>query len=181
MEPNSTTDREESAFVGLLTECQLPLQLYVRALMPHDPSAGDVIQQTNAKIWEKRHEFESGTNFRAWAMAIARYEVLNHRKRQARDARLQFSSELAETVASELIDLTDDLADRQVALRECLQSLPKAHSELLMQRYRSAEPLSEFAGRIGRSAGSIKVTLHRLRNSLADCIEKRLLAVEESR
>ena len=53
-----------------------------------------MVQQTNAKLWEKRTEFELGTNFQAWSSAIARYEVLNYRKKQARDARLTFSDEL---------------------------------------------------------------------------------------
>lgn len=168
MDPVEHPHAEDSSIVGLLTDCQLPLRLYVRALMPGDPSAGDVIQQANARIWEKRDEFEPGTNFKAWAMAIARYEVLNHRKRQARDARLVFSSELEETVASEMIQMGDDLAERQAALRECMKSLKPANRELLVLRYASREPLADFASRIGRSVGGVKVTLHRLRSSLAD-------------
>lgn len=171
---------DDSAIVGLLTECQLPLRLYVRSLMHGDPTAGDVIQQTNAKIWEKREDFQPGTNFKAWAMAIARYEVLNHRKRQARDARLQFSSELEETVASELAEMDDDLAERQAALRQCMKSLKPESRELLMRRYASREPLAEFARQVGRSVGGVKVTLHRLRSALAECIERRLLAAGES-
>ena len=180
MEPVEHHHAEDSAIVGLLTECQLPLRLYVRALMPGDSTYGDVIQQANAKIWEKREEFEIGTNFKAWAMAIARYEVLNQRKRQARDARLRFSSELEEIVATELVDLDDDLAERQEALRECMKSLKPESRELLMRRYASREPLSEFATRLGRSVGGVKVTLHRLRTSLAECIERRLVSAGES-
>ena len=179
MAPVEPQPAEDSSIVGLLTDCQLPLRLYVRALMPGDASAGDVIQQANAKIWEKRDEFEPGTNFKAWAMAIARYEVLNHRKRQARDSRLVFSSELEETVAAEMIQMGDDLAARQAALRECMKSLKPGNRELLILRYASRESLADFAKRMGRSVGGVKVTLHRLRNSLAECIERRLLSMGE--
>ncbi len=181
MESVKSNPDTESAFVGQLTECQLPLRLYVRALMPGDQAAGDVIGQTNARIWEKRADFEPGTNFKAWAMAIARYEVLNYRKRQARDARLHFSSELAETVASELAGAANALGDRQAALRECMKSLNSESRELLMRRYASPEPLAEFAKQVGRSVGGVKVTLHRLRSALAECIERRLLESGESR
>jgi RNA polymerase sigma-70 factor (ECF subfamily) len=170
---------DDSAFVALLTETQMPLRLYVRALMPGDPSVGDVIQHANAKLWEKRQEFEPGTNFKAWAIAIARFEVLNHRKRQARDARLQFSSELEEIVTSEMVQLDDDLAERQAALRECMKSLKPASRELLLRRYESREPLSDFANRVGRSLGGVKVTLHRLRTSLAQCIERKMISMGE--
>ena len=47
-------------------------------------------------------DFTLGTNFKAWAFSVARYEVLNYRKQQARDARLVFSEELEETFAEEL-------------------------------------------------------------------------------
>ena len=119
--------------------------------MPGDPSAGDVIQQANARIWEKRDEFEPGTNFKAWAMAIASYEVLNHRKRQARDARLVFSSELEETVASEMIQMGDDLAERQAALRECMKSLKPANRELLVLTLR----IVRVAGRFCQPDGTL--------------------------
>lgn len=183
MEPvnqHHSDDSADSAFVGLLTECQLPLRLYIRALLPGDPAAGEVIQQANAKIWEKRGDFEPGTHFKAWAMAIARFEVLNHRKRQARDSRLHFSDELEETVAAELAEVSDDLAERQAALRECMQSLKPASRELLMRRYATQQSLAEFASQLGRSVGGVKVTLHRLRTALAECIERRLVATGET-
>lgn len=81
----------DAQFVTELTTNQLQLSLYVRSLLPGDSAAHDVAQQANAKIWEMRAEFELGTNFKAWAFSIARYEVLNYRKKQARDARLVFS------------------------------------------------------------------------------------------
>lgn len=171
---------DDSQIVGLLTEYQMSLVVYVRSLMPGDPSANDVVQQANARIWEKRSEFRLGSNFRAWSFAIARFEVLNHRKRQARDARLTFSEDLEQTISSELASLEDDVLSRHEALRQCLGSLKAKSRQLLMQRYGSTESLAEFATRRGRSVGGLKVSLNRLRTSLAECIERKLL-VEESR
>lgn len=70
-------DEKDSRIVALLTEHQLPLRHYVQSLLPGDSSAADVTQLTNTTLWQKREEFELGTNFKAWAFAIARYEVLN--------------------------------------------------------------------------------------------------------
>ena len=175
MATSNPSSQQDSAFVAQLTECQLPVRLYVRSLMPGDYAFNDVVQQANAKIWEKRTEFKPGTNFKAWAMAIARFEVLNYRKQQARDSRLHFSDELEATVASEIAELDDNLLDRHEALRECLKSLKPDGRELLMSRYQTRETLADFALRVGRSVGGVKVTLHRLRTSLAECIERRLL------
>ncbi|MEM6474336.1 MAG: sigma-70 family RNA polymerase sigma factor [Planctomycetota bacterium] len=171
-----TPEKFDAQIVAELTKCQASIELYVRGLLPGDPAFEEVVQQANARIWEKRATFELGTNFRAWAFAIARFEVLNYRKKQARDARLRFSVELTETIATEFSSMHDDLEDRQLALRNCLKVMAPESRELLMSRYGTKETLAEFASRIGRSAGGLKVALNRLRSSLGDCIERRLQA-----
>lgn len=171
--PDSDSSRE-SAFVALLTEHQAALRYYVASLLPGESRAVDVSQQANLTIWDKRDEFEIGTNFRAWAFAIARYEVLNFRKKEARDSRLVFSDELEEILARELAEQRDDLPERQTALRSCLTKLKSADRELIRQRYFEKTTLQEYADQIGRSAAGLKVTLHRLRGTLARCIEGQL-------
>lgn len=168
----------ESAFVALLTGIQMPLRLYVQSLLPGDSAAKDVAQQANATLWQKREDFELGTNFKAWAFSVARYEVLNYRKRQARDARLVFSEELEETFAEELA-ARDDNADKHEALKRCLEKLRPQDRELLMHRYAKAGTLSDFAAQAGRSVGGLKVTLHRLRNALLECMQRQFHAGEE--
>lgn len=178
---DSASHDPDAPFVAELTEHQLALQLYVRSLLPGDRSAHDVVQQANARIWEKRADFELGTNFKAWAFSIARYEVLNHCKQQARDARLVFSGELEEVIATEISAATLDPQARQEALRECLAKLRPQDRQLLLHRYASSATLSEYAERVGRSLGGMKVTLHRLRSALLACMERRMGTGEAAR
>lgn len=173
-----TESEHESELVGQLTEIQLPLRLYVQSLLPGDPVARDVAQHANATIWRKRGDFTVGTNFKAWAFSIARFEVLNYRKQQARDARLVFSEELEETFAAELADSGDDFERRQEALKGCLNKLRPADRELLLHRYSSEGTLQDYSAKTGRSVGGLKVTLHRLRNALLGCIQKQLGSTE---
>lgn len=167
-------EENESAFVEQLTDLQLVLRIYVQSLLPGDSSAHDVTQQANATIWRKRGDFEIGTNFKAWAFSIARYEVLNYRKQQARTARFGFSEELNDTIAEEMTVRTTDLEQRHVALRSCLEGLRSKDRELLLHRYSSAGTLKDYSVRTGRSVGGLKVTLHRLRSALLSCISRRL-------
>lgn len=171
MEPK---EEDDGAFVALLTEHQLAIRYYVASLLPGDPSAPDVTQQANTTIWQKRNDFEIGTNFKAWAFAIARFEVLNYRKQQARDSRLTFSDELEEIIASEIEGESDDFERHHAALRLCLQKLKPMDRDLIYHRYFRKEPLADFAAKTGRSVGGLKVTLHRLRRNLRRCIERRL-------
>jgi RNA polymerase sigma-70 factor (ECF subfamily) len=168
----------ESQFVGLLTEVQLPLRLYVQSLLPGDPAARDVAQRANATIWRKRGDFVPGTNFKAWVFSIARFEVLNYRKAQVRDSRLVFSEELEETFAVELADAGDDFECRQEALKHCLEKMRGKDRDLLLHRYSNAGTLADYSEKTGQSVGGLKVTLHRLRNALLDCIQKQLRASE---
>ena len=93
---------------------------------------------------------------------------------------MRFSDELEQTIAAEVAEWEDDLLHRQEALKECLKSLKPGSRDLLMSRYGSRETLSDFAARVGRSVGGLKVTLHRLRSALATCIERRLAAEGEN-
>ena len=175
METERDNNDQDAEFVALLTSHQQALRLYVCSLMPGDPEAADVAQQANTTIWNKRAEFKLGTNFKAWVFSIARFEVLNFRKRKARDSRLVFSEELEELIAEELPAQSDDLEERQIALRGCLENLKPAQRNLIRHRYFTRTPLKDYAADVGRSAGGLKVTLHRIRKNLADCIENKLL------
>ena len=153
-----------------------PLSFLPRAaeIHPNRVAAQDILQETNLVLCKKVSEFEPGTNFKAWAFAIARFEVLNYRKQQARDARLVFSEELEETFAEELAQQSDDLERRHAALKACLGKLREKDRALLMHRYAKKGTLDEFARAAGRSVGGLKVTLHRLRNTLLACMQKQL-------
>ena len=179
MDRNSDKNAD-AGFVALLTAIQIPLTLYVRSLMPGYSEAKDVAQQANVKIWEKRDEFELGTNFKAWAFSIARFEVLNFRKRIARDSKLFFSAELEETMTSELLVADESVESMHEALRACLQKLKPSEKQLILHRYSTTSTLAEYANIVGRSVGGLKVSLHRVREKLLQCIDH-TLAAEEAR
>ncbi len=164
----------DGQIVALLTEVQSPLRFYVQSLMPGDPNVQDVVQHANATLWQKRAEFTLGTNFKAWAFSIARFEVLNYRKQQARDARFVFQEDLQELFDTEIAEYTDEGDRREKALKQCLGKLRDQDRALLMHRYSKGGKLEDFAQEAGRSIGGLKVTLHRLRSALLECVQKQL-------
>lgn len=174
---------EEAQLVTLLTNLQLSLRTYVHSLLPGDAGAEDVVQRANATLWKKRDAFEIGTNFRAWAFSIARYEVLNHRKELARQNKVAWmlSEESMEAIAGQMQgDSEDDLLVRQKALRVCLNKLSPRNRQLIMQRYAGKGRLSDFAAAMGRRADSLKVSMFRIRNSLGLCIRQQLKQAENA-
>ena len=72
----------------------------------------------------------------------------------------------------------EDKIDQHETLQRCLARLRPQDRELLMHRYAKAGTLSDFAGQVGRSVGGLKVTLHRLRTALLECMQRQASASE---
>ena len=75
---------QQAEFVGQITRHQSMLRAYIISLMPGMDGVDDVLQETNIVLWEKRSNYQPGTNFRAWACAIARLEVKTQRRKMLR-------------------------------------------------------------------------------------------------
>jgi RNA polymerase sigma-70 factor (ECF subfamily) len=163
-------------FVKLLTEHQSVICSFVISLLPGAPGVDDVIQETNALLWTKRGQFELGTNFRAWALTIARFQVMAHLRVLKQRRWVTLDDDVAELLADELEEHADSgLIDKRIeALTTCLGKLRPEDHELLMQRYWRKIRLQDFAVSRGRSLSGLKVQLFRLRAALKRCIEDRL-------
>jgi len=160
-------------FVEQLTSVQSRLYAFVLSLIGNPDLAADVLQETNRVLWEKRKDFTPGTDFPAWAFAIARNQVRAFRLRIARD-RLVFDDELAGHLADRAGQAAGDSFDANLAaLNYCLEKLPESQRQMMQARYQDKQSLSEIAARLGRSAESLAVTMHRIRKALQDCVRRR--------
>lgn len=163
-------------FVKLLADHQTVIRSFVISLLPGAPGVDDVIQETNALMWKKRAEFEIGTNYRAWALTIARFQVMSHRRILRQRRWVTLDSDVAELLADELESQPDpDFTERRIeALRTCIGQVRPEDRDLLMQRYWHKTRLQDFAVIHGRSLNGLKVQLFRLRAALKRCIESQL-------
>jgi len=160
-------------FVKLLTASQPALYACVLSLLPDRVAAQDVLQEVNLTLWHKAADFELGTNFMAWAGRIARYHVLNYRRKKSRD-RLIFDEQLFEDLSAKQAERSGELNRYADLLRECLQRLPAEQSELLAQRYVSGGSVRQIAESRGQTVGAVSQTLYRIRESLLNCVSRHL-------
>ncbi len=158
-------------YVTQLTEHQTAIRAYIASLLPGSSEVGDVVQNTNVVLWQKRGRFEKGGNFLAWAFAIARYEVKHHRDRLRRDgARLVFSDKLIDSLAAD--DRPDgDEEDYLRALDACYEKLSARQKELVDFRYTSGKSLEQYSRQTGASAVSLRSALLRVRKALKHCVK----------
>lgn len=162
-------EASEAAFVRLLTSHQLDITLYVHSLMPDQNEAAEIIQGTNAVLWEKRGQFEMSTDFRAWAFQIARYELLEWRAKRRRNS-VCFSDAMIDELALQAPHHA--IADNGLldGLRRCVAQLTAQDHELLNQRYASGKTCESIAKSIGRSVRWVYKALGRIRSELRNCV-----------
>ncbi len=159
----------ELQFVTLLTSHQGRLFAYVLSLVGDADQARDVMQETNTVLWQKSADFEIGTNFSAWMMKTAFYQVMAHRKRISRD-RLVFDDLLTADLARVAEHRNENVERRQDMLRDCLTQLSDRQRELIAARYQDGFELAIIAESMNRTANAIKQALFRARKSLLDCV-----------
>jgi len=175
MSTQSTTDLADSSqtdeFVTLLTKHQDILLSFIRSSIGDLATAKDVLQEVNLILWKKSGDFKMGTNFRAWAMKIARYQILgNYRDKQR--SRLVFDDELVSQLAAEAEHVEDDWErdQRLKALEICISQLPQKQREILDSRYKGGKSIRDLASALESSTSRLKMILFRARKSLRDCI-----------
>ena len=171
----SDENRGENDFISLLTSHQSAFRAYITSLMPGSPDVNDVLQETNLTLWTKRGKFRAGSNFTAWGFAVARFAVLENRRKTRRNPCLVFNDELLDSIAFDPEDLLVSHVDRRrAALESCLSKLSESDLSLIRQRYSRGTSLQTHSVDLGKSAGSLRVALFRIRAALRKCINHNL-------
>jgi len=168
------TPEPSEEFVRELTDHQTAMLAYIRSLAPGSPNARDLLQEVNITLWKKRDSFQLGTNFKAWAFQTIRYHILNHRRRLSSQGWLIFDDDIIETVGTGWECAPNELEDRHLALRSCLQKLRPQDRDLLHHRYATDGSLKTYAVATNRSTGTLKAILFNLRAALRKCIQSQL-------
>lgn len=170
---------EETTFVTQLLKCKGMHEALLLALVSDPHAADDLYQQAAVIMTRKRAELPEDLPFAAWSRAVLVNVVRDFRKMKARQ-RVQMLDDIAlESVAQAFANIEDEvLAERRDALRACLAQLQPDHRQLLHDRYEAERSIEELAQTLDRSRGAVEMLLHRLRKTLAECIERRLRQAE---
>lgn len=160
-------------FIRLLSRSERRLSAYVLSLTGNFADADEVMQEVRCRLWEELDRFEEGTSFPAWAMTVARFEVMSWQKRRAR-SKVCYSQGLIDTLAQELPALLEEADQRAHALGQCMDRLPADSRALLGRVYGEGWRIAAAAKETGRSEAAVYKTLQRARHWLRDCITRRL-------
>ncbi len=174
------------AFAAVVRRFERPLRAWLAVHAPPGVDVDDIAQASFVAAYTRLDEYAPETNFAAWLFTIARYQLQTEttRLRRIADYHSRYAPDL---LARELDhrshrphDAGEDGRDRLLdLLRDCLEVVDARRRRFLTWRYEESIPLAEMAARSGRSVMAIKKQLWILRRQLQDCVESKLVTVNE--
>ena len=159
-------------YLCLLNEHERSIAAYVHSLVSNIADAEDILQSCKIVMWKQFGNFETGTNFLAWARKIALHQILNFRRSEKRRDQYSTDPGFIEAVAREIDKQMTEPDHRSDALRFCLSKLPEAHRRLVLLRYYEDRDISEIAALTKRSEAAVYRLLSRVRVALNECISQ---------
>lgn len=173
--PQSFDTAKHDRFLRLVAEHQAALHNFIRSMLPNREEASEVLQDVMVVLWQK---FDSAEDFKKWAFGVARLETLKFLQSRARDRHV-FDDELANRLADDMVSMEQRHLSQREALEDCLQKLGDAQRELTLEAYTKGVRMNELAARHGKTPMAIYKLLHRVRQTLLDCV-RRQIAREET-
>ncbi len=168
---------DEAAFLQLWRALQPPLLRFLRVVGCDDPD--DVASETWLQVVRDLHRFSGGEeDFRRWLFTIGRHRAIDAARARARRPASPASAGLDILADHQLVeDQVLDGISVQRAL-ELLAGLSRDQAEAVALRVIVGLDTPDVAKILGKSAGAVRVALHRGLKTLASDPSVRALALD---
>jgi len=155
------------------TKAQPTISSYISALVPDFHASEDILQAVALLVVRKFDQYDPERPFLAWAIGIARNEVLHYRRSKARE-KVVFNDELMELLACSFVEQEDTSKEIRRAMGVCLKGLTGKSKQIFRLRYGEDLAVNKIADQLKASVNSISATLFRCRAALRKCLSNRL-------
>ncbi len=170
------TDQTES-YLELLMANQKGIYAYILTMVSNFADADDIMQSVATVMWRKFDEYKPGTSFPAWAVKIAHYEVLMHRRRKKNEI-FHFNPAIEEELQRCASEINVESNIRLETLKLCLTKLSDKHREILKLYYEDNMTQKNISERIEMSVQSVCKNMSKAHDFLIRCV-RRTMAIEE--
>jgi RNA polymerase sigma-70 factor (ECF subfamily) len=151
---------DERAFAMLYRDAHPPLLRYLRGMSPE--LAEDSASETWLEVARSLDSFQGPEPaFRAWLFAIARRKLIDRIRYETR--RPSASWEDLDAIGPVARDVADDIvdADSTAQALALVRTLPRDQAEAVLLRVVADLDYADVAEIMGRSAGAVRVLVHR--------------------
>lgn len=169
-------DQQVQEFIQLLVAGQSRIYAYIMAMVANRNDADDIMQETTSMMWQRFGTFETGTDIVTWGIAIARYRILEFRRKKKKDSKIQFSDRTFAELEKESQTRIRDIDHYISALRNCVQKLPSRDKILVNLKYEQSLAVKDISMRIGKTVQNVYYHLSRIHTLLLSCVQKTIEA-----
>ena len=164
---------QQIRFTRLWTEAHPTVRQYVASLVREQSAAQDVLQNTSLALLRKFVEYDESRSFVGWALGVAKYEVLGHRRDVARN-RMICDSEFLDLYTQHWADAAPRINDEELSLRHCVGELSGRAKSIVELRYAKGKTSDAIADKLNLTAANVRTTLKRTREALRRCVERQM-------
>lgn len=165
---------DRQAFSLLVQRHQRAVFGFLRARLIDAADAEDLCQEVFVRCYLGHEKLARATTVGAWLTGIARNILREHVRKMSRRR---------EVAWTELCLELDQLSrpheghehDAISHLPKCLDALGQSAREAIDLRYRAQLRMEEIGRRLKRSEGAVKLLVHRARQALRNCLERKLV------
>lgn len=160
-------------FFKLYNSVHARLYSFLLIVVHNHDDAEELLQETASILWEQFDRFEEGTNFGAWAVAVARNKALEF-LRKNKKTREVFNESFYDQVSLYAQESSRDVSERAQALEICLGKLGHKDRDLLIMRYRKDISTKRISQMTGRSVNGLYQSFARIIGRLRRCITQQI-------
>jgi RNA polymerase sigma-70 factor (ECF subfamily) len=167
----SESDSHEE-FMRRFLECQRELLRYVMYFVPNAHDARDIVQNTAIALWKKHEQYDPAEPFIPWARRFALSEAKLFLRTDQRWKHF-LDEETVNVLVGRRPEMSGELDERRIHLRECLRKLPEVQRTIVEDYYFNDVSVERLAESSRRSVEAIYKSLQRIRSVLMECVQRR--------
>jgi RNA polymerase sigma-70 factor (ECF subfamily) len=164
---------EKHLFHELIRPAERAIYFLLLSLLKNEAEAEDAAQETAIKVYLNLHHFRGDSQFRTWALSIARNEGLGRLRKQATRREDSLDAEMDEqtgdytpAILISWREIPAEALERKelgAILRKAVEGLPAIYRNVVLLRDIEEMDVRETAAALGITEGAVKVRLHRAR------------------
>lgn len=157
---------------ALWTASQRPVASYIATLVGNHHTAEEILQKVAVVLVRKFDDYDPSQPFTAWAIGVAKFEVLAWRRSVAKERHV-FDDGLVDKITDSYQRMPQRSSAARDALEACIDQLDGRARHAITLRYTDELSTAELAKELKTSEGAVRMLLMRTRDLLRECIEQR--------